>query len=110
MGDEVSGNLLLQEMTAGFPLRRLVVPASPRHGLRNAPALARWQACFTQLAAPGSVEELAAAIERLLDDPALASRLGTALQQDFEQNRSWEQTAGLILKVCKQILSTNGHK
>jgi len=30
-------------MTAGFPLRRLVVPASPRHGLRNAPALASWQ-------------------------------------------------------------------
>jgi len=62
------------------------------------------------LVSPGSVEELAAAIERLLDDPALASRLGAALQQDFEQNRSWEQTAGLILKVCKQILTTNGHK
>jgi len=44
LGWDRSGNLPLQETTAGFPIHRLVVPASPQHGLRNAPDLARWQA------------------------------------------------------------------
>lgn len=62
------------------------------------------------LVAPGSVEELAAAIERLLDDPALASALGAALKQEFEQNRNWDETAALILRVCRQIQSGNGRR
>jgi glycosyltransferase involved in cell wall biosynthesis len=55
------------------------------------------------LVAPGSVDELVMAIERLLDDPAYAAQLGAALKRDFAQNRSWEAAAGVILKVCEQL-------
>lgn len=44
LGWDRTGNLPLQEMTAGFPIHRLRVLALPQRGLRNAPALARWQA------------------------------------------------------------------
>jgi glycosyltransferase involved in cell wall biosynthesis len=44
LGWERAGNLPAQDTSAGFPIRRLSVPARPQRGLRNAPALGRWQA------------------------------------------------------------------
>ena len=43
LGWDRSGNLPAQETAAGFLVCRLRVSALPQHGLRNAPALARWQ-------------------------------------------------------------------
>jgi glycosyltransferase involved in cell wall biosynthesis len=56
------------------------------------------------LVAPGSAAELAAAIESLLDNPALASRLGAALRSDFEQQRSWDKIADKVLQACSVVM------
>ena len=57
------------------------------------------------LVTPGSVNELAAAIDSLLADPALAARLGAALRSDFEQQRSWESIADKVLHACQHCLA-----
>ena len=55
------------------------------------------------LAAPANPPALAAAIERLLDDPALASRLASAgckfVQENFALQRQIEQTAALYSEL-----------
>jgi glycosyltransferase involved in cell wall biosynthesis len=55
------------------------------------------------LVSPGSVDELADAVETLLADPDLAGRLGTALRRDFELHRSWEGIAETILQTCAKL-------
>jgi glycosyltransferase involved in cell wall biosynthesis len=44
LGWDRAGRLLLEDETAGFPIRRLRVASGMRRGLANLPALARWQA------------------------------------------------------------------
>jgi glycosyltransferase involved in cell wall biosynthesis len=55
------------------------------------------------LVAPDSPSALAQAIERLLDDPSLAARLGQALQHDFEERRSWDKVAEMLLNVISGL-------
>jgi glycosyltransferase involved in cell wall biosynthesis len=45
---------------------------------------------------------LAAAIVRLLDDPALAGRLGAAARQRIEHELTWEHTAARFERVFEQ--------
>lgn len=40
---------------------------------------------------PGDVGDLAAKLDRLLDDPALCSRMGTAGREHFERRFTWER-------------------
>jgi glycosyltransferase involved in cell wall biosynthesis len=54
---------------------------------------------------PGSVEQLSAAIERLLTNPDQAVRLGNALYVDYFQNRNWSQVSEKILAICSKICS-----
>ena len=55
------------------------------------------------LAAPANPPALAAAIERLLDDPALASRLASEgckyVRENFALQRQIEQTAALYSEL-----------
>jgi glycosyltransferase involved in cell wall biosynthesis len=44
LGWNRGGDLPEMDTSSGFPICRLCVPARPQAGLRNAPALARWQA------------------------------------------------------------------
>jgi hypothetical protein len=44
LGWDRSGQLPAEETAAGFPIRRLAVPARWKRGVNNLPALARWQA------------------------------------------------------------------
>lgn len=48
------------------------------------------------LVEPGSVDQLAGAIELLLADPPSAQTLGKKLQEDFETQRSWQQIASQV--------------
>jgi glycosyltransferase involved in cell wall biosynthesis len=52
---------------------------------------------------PGSVREIAAAIERVLSDPALAERLGM-LGRARSERFSWDETARLTLQVYERTL------
>ena len=56
------------------------------------------------LVEPGSVEQLSAAMERLLTDTDQAVRLGNALYADYFQNRNWSQVSGKILTICSKVL------
>jgi glycosyltransferase involved in cell wall biosynthesis len=49
------------------------------------------------LVSPGSVDELAGAIEQLLGNPPLARHLGSALKADYELRRTWVVAAEKIL-------------
>jgi glycosyltransferase involved in cell wall biosynthesis len=56
------------------------------------------------LVEPNSAGQLAAAIGRLVTDPALASRLGHQLQADFELKHSWQQvTTGVRASLEKAL-------
>ena len=52
---------------------------------------------------PGSVREIAAAIEQVLSDPALAERLGM-LGRSRSERFSWDETARLTLQVYERAL------
>lgn len=51
------------------------------------------------LVEPGSAAALAAGIERLLAEPAWASRLGAALRADFAGRQSWDAAANAVLEL-----------
>jgi glycosyltransferase involved in cell wall biosynthesis len=51
------------------------------------------------LAAPGSVEELAAALRRLADDGELAERLGRAARSEYEQRLSPGATTARLVEI-----------
>ncbi len=62
------------------------------------------------LVEPDSASALAAAIERLLDDPPLAARLGEGLQREFEEQRSWEKAAERLLDVITRLRQAGNEK
>ena len=56
------------------------------------------------LVSPGSVEELAQAIDRLLADPSAARQMGAALRRSLEQEQSWAQAAARLLAAAADLL------
>jgi glycosyltransferase involved in cell wall biosynthesis len=50
------------------------------------------------LCAPGRLEEWAAALERLRDDPALREQLGARARETFLRRHTWEQRAAAVLR------------
>ncbi len=56
------------------------------------------------LVSPGSVSELASAIERLLDDPTRARALGQNLREDTLANRNWDTIAAAVAEVCAKAV------
>lgn len=51
-------------------------------------------------------EALASALERLIDDPELAQRLGTAARHVVENQMNWEQTATMVENVYATVTSS----
>lgn len=62
------------------------------------------------LVPPGDVEALAAAIELILTDRETGQALGTALQDDFAQNRSWASISQKVLEQCSLVLQVERGK
>ncbi len=62
------------------------------------------------LVEPDSADALAKAIQRLLDDPPLAARLGQALKLEFEEQRSWEKVAQMLLDVISRLSQPGSQK
>jgi len=60
------------------------------------------------LVAPGSVEQLANAIEKILKNPEWAKELGNNLKRDFEENRSWSKIAIMIHESCVKAMKMKG--
>lgn len=56
------------------------------------------------LVEPGSVDQLASALERLLLQPALRVELGRSLQRDFQENRNWATIAALVYESCRRAV------
>jgi len=56
------------------------------------------------LVAPGDPEALAAALRRLVGDPALARRLGDAGRRAIETTYSWEAVATRIVDLYGEVL------
>ena len=81
MWDEAFGLAALEAMVRGKPVVATTVGGIPeliRHGVTGF------------LVPPGDVEQLAAAIGALLDDPAVAARIGAAAREDVERRFSSE--------------------
>jgi glycosyltransferase involved in cell wall biosynthesis len=53
---------------------------------------------------PGSVEQLSAAILRLLDDPPFAARLGAKLADEHQSQRSWSAIAEKVYTACERAI------
>jgi glycosyltransferase involved in cell wall biosynthesis len=53
------------------------------------------------LVPPGDVNALAAALQRLLAEPALAEQMGITLREDYLSARSWERAADTVLHTCQ---------
>lgn len=57
------------------------------------------------LVEPGNVDELSAAIERLIQSPALRSQLGEAARLDAVKNHSWSRNADCVLREYESLIS-----
>jgi glycosyltransferase involved in cell wall biosynthesis len=53
------------------------------------------------LVEPGSVTELVAAIQRLIENPQLARQLGENLQRDYQENKNGTRLRGSFLKYAQ---------
>jgi glycosyltransferase involved in cell wall biosynthesis len=54
-------------------------------------------------AEPNRIEDLAARIEQLLDDPALRERLGALNRRRFLERMAWEHSAGELLGAYERL-------
>jgi glycosyltransferase involved in cell wall biosynthesis len=54
-------------------------------------------------AEPNRIEDLAARIEQLLDDPALRERLGAMNRQRFLERMAWEHSAGELIAAYDRL-------
>jgi len=57
------------------------------------------------LVSPGSVNELASAIEGLLDDPMRADALGQRLREDTLGHRNWDRITALVGEACVKAIA-----
>ena len=57
------------------------------------------------LVEPGSVDQLVAAIQRLMTDSEWAVQLGQNLQRDFEENRSWESISTQVYSSLERAVN-----
>jgi glycosyltransferase involved in cell wall biosynthesis len=60
------------------------------------------------LVEPGSVAQLARALERLLADPALAARLGENGQQEVLDRFNWREVVGRVEAVYAELIEASG--
>ena len=60
------------------------------------------------LVPPGDADALAAALERLADDPALCERLGAAARSEAEARYGWDRHAARILDALAERLAPDG--
>jgi glycosyltransferase involved in cell wall biosynthesis len=90
---------VLEAMAAGLPVVATAVGGIPQV------VLAEETGC---LVPPGSPEALAAALGRLIDDPALAQRLGDAGRQRVQEHFSLQRMAADYESLYRQLV--NGHE
>lgn len=57
---------------------------------------------------PGSDEQIAAAVMRLLDDPALAASLGERLYAHYQEANNWQRIAALVYESCRRAGEAGG--
>lgn len=57
------------------------------------------------LVEPGSSEQLRQAMVRLFEEPTFASRLGSALHQEYLDRYSWEQIAPMYMESCQRAVT-----
>jgi len=57
------------------------------------------------LVEPDAPRQLAQAIERLLDEPALARELGQNLNLEYQRNRNWARISEQVYALCQEILA-----
>jgi glycosyltransferase involved in cell wall biosynthesis len=60
------------------------------------------------LAAPGDVEDLAARLVQVLQDPALAARIAAAGQAKARRDFSWSAIAGRLLEIYRDLPRRKG--
>src|SRR5207249_4217653 len=80
IAQEALGRTAVEAMAAGIPVIASRIGGLPYTVLEEATGL---------LAEPGDAGDLAAKIERLLDDPELRNRLGAAGRKRFEDQYAW---------------------
>jgi glycosyltransferase involved in cell wall biosynthesis len=89
----------LNYMATGLPI--VSFAGSGRHLVDGETAL---------LAENGDIGAFADAIVRLLEDPALARRLGDQAQEVVEKKNSWDQSAVLLERVLEQVVVAAGER
>jgi glycosyltransferase involved in cell wall biosynthesis len=94
--NEALSNSLLESMAAGAPMVATRVGGTPEAVVDGVTGL---------LVEPGDAPALAAGIERLLGDPALAARLGRAAQQVIKDRFSVERMVAATDALYQQLLS-----
>lgn len=92
-------NVLMESLASGVAVvasRVGGIPTVVRDGLTGV------------LVSPRSVDELLSALTRLLDDPALAARLGAAARADSEHAQGWEAASRAHVAVYRKALASRG--
>lgn len=91
-----SPNVLLEAMACGLPVVATRVGGVGRYVENGSTGL---------LVEPGQAPALAAAIERVLNDPDLRARLVAGGLAQVRQGRSWAASAGKLLSLYEQLLA-----
>jgi glycosyltransferase involved in cell wall biosynthesis len=89
----------LNYMAAGLPI--VSFATSGKHLIDGQTAL---------LVSDGDIESFVAAIERLLDDPDLAARLGASAKALVRSFLSWEQSALRVDQVYVEAIAARSHR
>jgi glycosyltransferase involved in cell wall biosynthesis len=99
--NEALSNVLLESMAAGAPIVATRVGGTPEAILDGVTGL---------LVEPGDSAGLAASIARLLDDPGLAARLGSAARKAIEDRYSIERMVRATQDLYLDLLARKQHK
>lgn len=94
---EAFGLVLVEAMRAG---RAVIASDLPGSGMREVVVEGETGLKVT----PGSVDELAAALSRLRDDPPLRARLGTAAAERFARHYRLQPVAEAIASLYRRVL------